>query len=78
MNLLLECLIIGIISAISCKISYNIIYKHKKKSKYYKSNIILCFICGCLIHFFIKKNKIDDLYCKKVCYNDDCYMICKI
>lgn len=78
MNIYLECLIIGLISAICCIISYNIIYRDdKKKLKYNKSNIILCFIIGFLIHYIIRKNKLTELYCKKVCYGDKCFMSCK-
>ena len=78
MNIYLECLIIGLISAICCIISYNIIYRDdKKKLTYNKANIILCFIVGFLIHFIIRKNKLTELYCKKVCYGDKCFMSCK-
>lgn len=80
-NIIIECILIGILSALCCLISYNIIYKTNNKKKYIipKINIIImCFILGASIHYLIKKNNITDLYCKKVCYGDECFMVCPI
>jgi hypothetical protein len=83
-NIIIECILIGILSALSCIISYNIIYKthNKDKKKKYiipnKNIIMMCFILGATIHYLIKKNNITDLYCKKICYGDECFMVCPI
>ena len=80
MNIYLECLLIGLISTICCHLSYHLINdKNKKINKsLYTNNIILCFIIGALLHYLIKKNNICDMYCRKVCYNDECFMVCPI
>ncbi len=87
MNIIIECLIIGFISAICCIISYKIIYKtHNLNSKNnllltqpeMRNNIIICFIIGSILHYIIKSNNLTDMYCKKVCYDDQCFLVCKI
>jgi hypothetical protein len=92
----IECLIIGLISALCCMISYKIIYgstisksktKSKTKSKNIffflkyqnlRNNIIFCFLLGAIIHYIIKKNDLTNMYCKKVCYDNQCFMVCPI
>jgi hypothetical protein len=73
MEILIECFLIGLISIICCQITYFIA---KKNKKYYKQDLILCFLFGFLLHYLIRSNNITDLYCKKVCYGDKCIMIC--
>jgi hypothetical protein len=43
-----------------------------------RNNIIMCFVIGSFIHYIIKSNNITDMYCKKVCYDDKCFLVCKI
>jgi hypothetical protein len=89
MKLIIECLIIGTISAICYTLSYKItninndddIYNLKSYIRYLnniniRNNIILCFIMGALIHYIIKKSNLTSLYCKKVCYDDVCLIVC--
>jgi len=74
---ILECFIIGTITMIFI----NIIYKSNiidKKKKYYKMNLIIGFIFSFILHYMIESNKITELYCKKVCYNDECFLVCKV
>lgn len=90
MHIELECLIIGLISSLCCIISYKIIYgttksKYSEKNMFHYLNysklrncIILCFIMGAMLHYFIRKINLMDMYCKKVCYDNECYMICPI
>jgi len=89
MHIELECMIVGLISALCCIISYKIIYSshlvNEKQSLLSLlntttviNNIFVCFILGALIHYFIKKSNITEMYCKKVCYDDKCFMVCPI
>jgi hypothetical protein len=79
MDTLNECLIIGLICMICCHYLFVILNnKNSKKKNYYRQCLILCFLFGCLLHYIIKENNIDDLYCRKVCYNDECFMVCPI
>lgn len=77
MNIYLECLIIGLISIICNYISYKIIYNNEKKQKYNINFGILFFILGFLLHYIIKKNRLTEFYCKKICYGDKCFLSCK-
>ena len=80
MNILNECLIIGLICVICCHYLYQILAdkNNKTKKKSYKQSLILCFVFGCLLHYMIKDNNIEDLYCKKICYNNECFMVCPL
>jgi len=82
MNNNLECLIIGLISIICCHFLYHYIYtkqKNKKtNNKYYKHYLLLSFLFGYLLHYIMKNNNIEDIYCKKVCYGDECFLICPV
>ncbi len=79
MNILNECLIIGLICVICCHYLYQILAdKNNKTKKSYKQSLILCFVFGCLLHYMIKENNIEGLYCKKVCYNNECFMVCPL
>ena len=78
-----ECIFIGIISVICCIFSYKIIYtdkeleRHKKINKnIYMNSIIISFIFGVIVHYIIKSNNLDNIYCKKICYNDKCFLVC--
>lgn len=80
MHILVECSIIGIISAISSMISYKIIYNNTKEKERPPifNKIILSFIIGFVIHYIVKKSDLTNIYCKKICYNDECFMVCPI
>ena len=77
-SLKMECILMGIVSVICYIISYKIIYNKKLniRNKEVKNNIMLCFVMGILIHYIIKKTNLTDLYCKKICYDGECFMIC--
>ena len=90
MRVEIECLIIGSLSALCCMISYKIVYS-STKSKYsntnlfqlmkcskIRNNIIMCFIFGSLIHYIVKISNLSNMYCKKVCYDNQCFMVCPI
>jgi magnesium-transporting ATPase (P-type) len=89
-KIIVECLIIGLISSICCLISYKIIYYKSYNLYNYddfliflkiresRNNIIICFIVGALVHYCVKQSHLTELYCKKVCYDDNCFMVCKI
>ena len=51
---------------------------NKVNKNYYRQSLILCFLFRYLLHYIIKDNNIDNLYCKKVCYNNECFMVCPI
>jgi hypothetical protein len=75
MNTLYECFLVGFI----CMIIYNYMYiRINKKNKRNRYCSLLCFLFGFLLHYLIKNNNLTDLYCKKVCYNDECFMVCKV
>lgn len=78
MHILVECSIIGIISAISGMISYKIIYNNTKERPPIFNKILLSFVIGFMIHYIIKKSNLTNMYCKKVCYDDKCFMVCPI
>lgn len=78
MHILIECSIIGVISAISSMISYKIIYNNTKKHPHIFNKIILGFIIGFVIHYIVKKSDLTNMYCKKICYDDKCFMVCPI
>ena len=90
MRVELECLIIGLISALCCMISYKIVYgsansKYSDKDIFFyirhpklRRNIFLCFILGAFIHYIVKISNLTNMYCKKVCYDDQCFMVCPI
>ena len=96
MRLYIECSIIGLVSAICCLISYQIIYYNKiNKSRQTKiidlrlynkflndrtirNNIIMSFIMGALLHYLISKSDLNNMYCKKVCYDDKCFIVCPV
>lgn len=76
-----ECIIIGIISVLCCIISMQIIQRKNKKKNNSKNIInymIISFIIGVFIHYIIKKIDLPNMYCKKVCYDDQCYYVCPI
>lgn len=77
MDTLSECLLIGIITAILYHYTIRFI---KKRNKYFnnKLNLVISFIFGFTLHYLIKIYRLNDLYCKKVCYNEECFMICPI
>ena len=70
--------------AVVCYIIYNYITKDKKsndkesKNKQYYFDIYMSFIIGFLIHYLYTKNSINEMYCKKVCYGDECFMVCQL
>ena len=74
MNILIECLLIGLITVICCDLVYKIL--DKKKTKIYKQNLLFSFILGFLLHYLIKDNNLTEIYCKKVCYGDKCITVC--
>jgi len=89
MRVEIECLLIGLISALCCMVSYKIVYgsiKSKKsdKNNFYlnnqnlRNNIIFSFLIGAFVHYIVKKSNLTDMYCKKVCYDDQCFMVCPI
>lgn len=43
-----------------------------------RNNIIMCFILGALVHYIVKQSHLTELYCRKVCYDDKCFMVCNI
>ena len=43
-----------------------------------RNNIMMCFILGALIHYIVKQSHLTELYCKKVCYDEKCFMVCNI
>jgi hypothetical protein len=77
MDTLNECLVIGLICMVLYHFVIKLIKKDKKKLNY-RQNLILSFIFGYILHYMIKSYRLDDIYCKKVCYNDECFMICPI
>lgn len=87
-QIIFQCFIIGIISVICCILSHSIIYsKQYFKLKYLKKcfndknlqyNIILCFFLGALVHFLVKQSNLTNMYCKKICYDDKCWLVCDI
>jgi hypothetical protein len=52
----------------------NIFYKHKKSVKFYS----LLFFIGILIHCFVKYIEFDEWFCKKICTNEGCKVICEL
>lgn len=92
MYIYIECLIMGIITCIACMISCKLIYYDNKlmndfsfknlliNKKYKKVRIIMItsFFIGALVHYLIRKMNLTDMYCKKVCYGNKCYMVCPI
>ena len=76
MDILFECLFIGLVCSLCCHLTYNILEK-KKKDKY-KKNIIICFLFGCVLHYLIKDNNLTEMYCRKICYGNRCITVCKI
>lgn len=84
MHIIIECLIVGLISSICYILSYNLIYNlndstsSNYKYKSIKNKIIICFILCTIMHYIIKINNISDIYCKKLCYDDKCFMVCSI
>jgi len=96
-KIIIECLIIGVISAICCLISHKIIYIQYDNDDYSnynlldineymifiklsesRNNIIACFFLGALVHYIIKQGHLTEMYCRKVCYDDKCFMVCDI
>jgi len=43
-----------------------------------RNYIIMSFIFGALIHYIIKQSHLTELYCRKVCYDNKCFMVCEI
>jgi hypothetical protein len=87
MKTIIEYLIIGLVSSICCILSHSVIYSNHKKNYSYvdylkysktRNNIIMCFFVGVLIHYIIKTSDITSMYCKKVCYDDKCFIVCPI
>lgn len=94
MNVLLECIIIGLLSVVLCLIIYKIINNKQRriKTSYFNLNdyiaylqieevrnkVLLCFFIGALLHYIVKVYELDKIYCEKVCYGDDCKIVCKI
>jgi len=82
MDLRIECILIGLITVVCYIICYNITLDNKsikdKKNKQYYFNIIMSFIIGYFIHYLYKKNNINEMYCKKICYGDECFMVCQL
>lgn len=61
-------LIIGLISMITCIISFNIILDKEKRKKY--NNIktyTIFFLIGVIIHLIVQSIDLDKLYCDKKC-----------
>jgi membrane-anchored glycerophosphoryl diester phosphodiesterase (GDPDase) len=85
---LFECIIIGIVTIFcaliiekiinlfgSDEIKYtNFFSKYKKYILFY----VLLFIIGILIHIFVKYAQINEWYCKKVCDNKSCEILCHL
>jgi hypothetical protein len=91
MRIELECVFVGLIAALCCVVSYKIIHssnliKNKKRKSLLaflntstvRNNILMCFVLGALIHYVIRESNITDMYCKKVCYDDQCFMVCPV
>jgi hypothetical protein len=87
MNIHLECILMGLFSASICVISYVTLFNENKKYKTVydlfnddemRYNMVIYFIFGYLVHYLIKKNRLTDMYCTKVCYDDQCFMVCKV
>jgi hypothetical protein len=84
MRLIIECLIVGLITSICYILSYNLIYNLNNstssnfKYKSIKNKIIICFFCGAIMHYIIKINNLTDIYCRKLCYDNQCFMVCTI
>ena len=66
MNLLLECIIIGIYSICLCKffifLKYRTLNNNEISYKYY----IITFIISMILHYLIVIYNFTDLYCKKI------------
>lgn len=43
-----------------------------------RNNLIMAFLFGALIHYIVEQSKLTDMYCKKVCYDDKCFMVCEL
>jgi magnesium-transporting ATPase (P-type) len=43
-----------------------------------RNNILMSFVFGALVHYIIKQSHLTELYCKKVCYDDKCFIVCNI
>jgi uncharacterized membrane protein YjjP (DUF1212 family) len=76
MDTLSECLLVGIISAILYY--YMTRLNNKKYKNKFNFNLVISFVFGFMLHYIIRVYRLNDLYCKKVCYNDECFMICRI
>ena len=43
-----------------------------------RNNILMCFILGALVHYIVKQSHLTEMYCRKVCYDDKCFMVCNL
>ena len=43
-----------------------------------RNKVILCFFIGALLHYIVKIYELDKMYCEKVCYGNECKIVCKI
>lgn len=94
MNVLLECIIIGSLSVVLCLIIYKMISNKQREieTSYFniddyiaylqilevRNKVILCFFIGALLHYIVKIYELDKMYCEKVCYGNECKIVCKI
>ena len=79
MHLYLQSFIIGLISALACHfIQIKLLHIKKKHNTAYKMNILISFICGALIHHIVIKSNLESLYCRKICYDDKCIIVCNM
>ncbi len=76
MDTLSECLLVGLISAILYYYVGRLVKRGKKNIN--KFNLVISFIFGFMLHYLIIVYRLNDLYCKKVCYNEECFMVCRI
>ncbi len=87
MNKTTECIFIGVIAVILYYIFYKITIednsikteeKHIEDYNRFKKHIIFAFIGGMIVHYLVLYYNLNGLYCKKICYDDQCFMVCKL
>lgn len=41
-----------------------------------QTNMVIVFAMSIVIYHVIKKNDVPNMYCRKLCYDDKCFMVC--